>query len=192
MKTISRKGFTLIELLIVIAIIAVLAVAFLPQVLGAPSKGRDAQRLAQIQKLQQFLTAESVSGNTLPASGCLATATSAPAVLINANIGDFGGVFPTDPQGDGATAATVATGTTCKGYGYVKFTDPKKTGFSAALYVVVENVENANAICGSIVEGASSTITLTPGKYVAEGVTAPTGKTALTTGQTPCQVALIQ
>ena len=37
-----RKAFTLIELLIVIAIIAILTVAFLPGALKAPTKARDA------------------------------------------------------------------------------------------------------------------------------------------------------
>ncbi|MDX9971313.1 MAG: type II secretion system protein, partial [Candidatus Gracilibacteria bacterium] len=51
----NRKGFTLIELLIVITIIGILAVAFLPTLLGAPAKGRDTQRIADLQKLQKVM-----------------------------------------------------------------------------------------------------------------------------------------
>ncbi|MBI4234935.1 type II secretion system protein [Candidatus Peregrinibacteria bacterium] len=177
----SKKGFTLIELLIVIAIIAVLAVAFLPQVLGAPSKGRDAQRLAQMQKLQQFLTAESVSGATLPKdSACLKSdGTDDASKLIVANLSDFGGVFPKDPQ-DGSNTATGAP-EECTGYGYVKFSD-KKAGFSAAVYVAMENVENANIKCADVNEAASAVVTLKPGNSGANPANDEVG----------CYVALIQ
>lgn len=47
-KTMSRLGFTLIELLIVITIIGILAVVFLPTVLNAPAKARDAARQADV------------------------------------------------------------------------------------------------------------------------------------------------
>lgn len=179
----SKKGFTLIELLIVIAIIAVLAVAFLPQVLGAPSKGRDAQRLAQMQKLQQFLTAESVSGAGVPASSACLSAASADGnivELITKNLSDFGGVFPKDPQ-DGNNKATGAPGE-CTGYGYVKFATPKTAGFTAAFYVAMENVENANMKCSLLKADASAVVTLTPGKSGAD-----TSK-----GEVGCYVALIQ
>lgn len=189
----SKKGFTLIELLIVIAIIAVLAVAFLPQVLGAPSKGRDAQRLAQMQKLQQFLTAESVSGATLPsASACFSVAAADGNIvkLINDNIADFGGVFPKDPQ-DGSNTATGATPTACAGYGYVKL--PKASGFSALVFVAMENIENANIGCSGVKEGYTAAITLKPGGFVPSGTTpVPAGKTALAATETGCYAALIQ
>lgn len=43
-----EKAFTLVELLIVIAIIAILTLAFLPNVLRAPAKARDAIRIKQV------------------------------------------------------------------------------------------------------------------------------------------------
>ncbi|MBI2638253.1 prepilin-type N-terminal cleavage/methylation domain-containing protein [Candidatus Peregrinibacteria bacterium] len=47
-----EKGFTLVELLIVIAIIAILTVAFLPGALKAPAKARDAQRQKAVRDIQ--------------------------------------------------------------------------------------------------------------------------------------------
>lgn len=47
-----EKAFTLVELLIVIAIIAILTVAFLPGALKAPAKARDAQRQKAVRDIQ--------------------------------------------------------------------------------------------------------------------------------------------
>jgi prepilin-type N-terminal cleavage/methylation domain-containing protein len=44
----TKKGFTLMELLIVIAIIAILTVAFLPGALKAPAKARDAGKIKTV------------------------------------------------------------------------------------------------------------------------------------------------
>lgn len=51
----SKKAFTLIELLIVIAIIAILTVAFLPGALKAPAKARDAQRIKAVNDIAAVL-----------------------------------------------------------------------------------------------------------------------------------------
>ena len=156
MKSI-KKGFTLIELLIVIAIISVLAIAFLPQVLGAPSKGRDAQRLAQIQKLQQFLTAESVAGTSLPDSGCITgSADGTIGGLINSNLPDFGGIYPSDPQTDGATTGS-SPACTSGNYGYVEFTY-NDAAYSAGVFSKMENKENANILCEDIDNNADATV----------------------------------
>ena len=48
----DRRGFTLMELLIVIAIIAILAVAFVPNALKAPAKARDVVRIKRVQDVQ--------------------------------------------------------------------------------------------------------------------------------------------
>lgn len=46
-----KKAFTLIELLIVIAIIAILTVAFLPGALKAPARARDAGKVKKVQDI---------------------------------------------------------------------------------------------------------------------------------------------
>lgn len=95
-----RKGFTLIELLIVIAIIAVLAVAFLPSVLNAPAKARDAQRIEDVGKIAKFFTLQYSVKGTFPLTTYLdpvANKGTDAVKLINASLSDFGGVFPKDP-----------------------------------------------------------------------------------------------
>lgn len=63
----TKKGFTLIELLIVITIIGVLAVAFLPSLLGAPAKARDVQRMTDVNKIAAHLTSlHAKTGNIKP------------------------------------------------------------------------------------------------------------------------------
>lgn len=147
----NKKGFTLIELLIVIAIIGILAVAFLPSLLNAPAKGRDAQRLATVQKIQNFLVTQTLAGNALPDTGCVDSTKIAVdksiSKLINEKLSDFGGVFPQDPK-DGNEA--IGALNTCKdGYGYLNFAAVGKK-YSAAVYTAVENADNANVECEDI------------------------------------------
>ena len=159
----SQKGFTLIELLIVIAIIAVLAVALLPTLLGAPAKARDTQRTTQVQKISGFLLSQSLSGKSLPgdpaagASDCVDSAGAANTIgkLVSDNVADFAGTFPKDPKADNVTtgAAKVCTGQ----YGYVRY----KTGskYTAAVYAAVEILDNANIKCGDIKTTVDPTLT---------------------------------
>ena len=151
----TKKGFTLIELLIVIAIIGVLAVAFLPTLLGAPSKARDAQRLSAVQSIQSLVVSETIA-SPLPVngSGCLATDPDGDnvAAFIQANVPALGGTYPTDPSG-GITANTVDDAKKCAGFGIIVFEDT--SAYSYGVYVAVENEENANIDCGKIDPAAS-------------------------------------
>jgi len=148
MKTMEKKGFTLIELLIVIAIIGILAVAFLPSLLGAPAKGRDTQRLTSVQKVENFIVSEMLTGVTLPATGCIVDPGAVGSIgeLITNNLSSFGGVFPADPQSDNVTTGAI---TVCTGeFGYIKF--GTNTSYSAAVYAAVEEEANANILCSDI------------------------------------------
>ena len=160
MKTMEKKGFTLIELLIVIAIIGILAVAFLPSLLGAPAKGRDAQRIASVQKLENFVVSEMLTGTALPVTGCIADPGAASSIgeLITNNLAGFGGVFPGDPQSGNVTTGAI---TVCTGeYGYINFAT--NTSYSAGVYAAVEEESNANIICGDIADAAADPV-LDPG-----------------------------
>ncbi|MBP9770794.1 type II secretion system protein [Candidatus Gracilibacteria bacterium] len=156
----SQKGFTLIELLIVIAIIAVLAVALLPTLLGAPAKARDTQRTTQIQKISGFLLSQSLAGKSLPAdSACVDPAGVANTIgeLVNKNVADFAGTFPKDPKADNVTtgATPVCTGL----YGYVKFDSATAKKYTSAVYAAVEVLDNANIKCKDIKAAADPVLT---------------------------------
>ena len=89
----NRSAFTLIELLIVITIIGILAVAFLPQLLGAPSKSRDTVRIDHINTLYGLFAASDDPDNLLDGS------TWRCADQLNLDKSDFGGELPRDPGG---------------------------------------------------------------------------------------------
>lgn len=134
----NRKGFTLIELLIVIAIIGILAVAFVPTLLDAPSRGRDSQRVANLNTIRTVLLDADLRGVGLPASGC----------VDNANFGqfieEFGGTIPADPTGVGVL---VAPGNCAQGYGYLL--NPA-AGYSIGLYAKMETSGAGNASCNTL------------------------------------------
>lgn len=155
MKT--KKGFTLIELLIVIAIIGILAVAFLPTLLAAPAKGRDTARIADMQKIQKVLVNNNLEGNAYPNTGgaIVGTLTCGSGCTGGTWAGlltSFGGTLPKDP-------------TTSRSYYYV----PTPTGYSFGLWAQVEILTNGNANCNT---GTPFTITLST-SAAAVGTTVP-------------------
>ncbi len=143
----NRKGFTLIELLIVITIIGILAVAFLPTLLGAPAKGRDTQRIADLQKLQKVLVNADLEGTTAYPAGftCLDATAFGDSGAFKNYLPGLGGNVPASPS---ALAAITPGGGTnsCTNYAYLSPVGAYKFG----LYTRVENEENANTECSGL------------------------------------------
>ncbi|MEK7524535.1 MAG: prepilin-type N-terminal cleavage/methylation domain-containing protein [Patescibacteria group bacterium] len=73
----KSKGFTLIELLIVIAIIAILTVAFLPSALKAPARARDAGNVKLLNDIASAVETYKASTTAYP-STVVAGAVDAP------------------------------------------------------------------------------------------------------------------
>ncbi|MFA6278433.1 MAG: type II secretion system protein [Pedobacter sp.] len=144
----SKKGFTLIELLIVIAIIAVLAVAFSPTILGAPAKGRDTARVAALQKIQKVVVSANLDGKSYPSTGCVTTgfggATDSAYYLAA-----LGGALPVDPQTD-----NVLPTVTCKGQYYFKMNpDSPATNYKFGVYAHAENASTNTFSCADAYTG---------------------------------------
>jgi|WetSurMetagenome_2_1015567.scaffolds.fasta_scaffold174729_2 prepilin-type N-terminal cleavage/methylation domain-containing protein len=150
MKIGLKKGFTLIELLIVIAIIGILAVALLPTILGAPAKGRDTARKAQLSSISTAIEARNLEKSGYPTGiYCL---TNDLSVLTNATMLEVkalaqGGSFPIDPLGsiDYSTGPIVKTGTSCRGT-YVYGQGSGTGGKNYWLASFMELPSNANAL----------------------------------------------
>lgn len=141
----SKKGFTLIELLIVIAIIGVLAVAFLPSLLGAPAKGRDTSRIADLQKIQKVLINGNLESIQYPqASSCIDGAVAPWTAYLPA----FGGKAPLDPNGSNVNAKGMA----CADGKYAYLYQPAGVagGYTFGLYAKMETVNAGNAKCDKI------------------------------------------
>ena len=86
-------GFTLIELLIVIAIIAILTVAFLPGALRAPARARDGGRQKAVHDIQGAVEAYIAGhGGTIPPM-------SSTTHCFDSGVPASGGVAPVAPPG---------------------------------------------------------------------------------------------
>lgn len=146
----GRLGFTLIELLIVITIIGILAVVFLPSIMDAPAKSREAARKANMASIVQEVEAGRLDNKKLTQTAifqktCLTTPLPAGGLGIDNFASYFAGsVVPKDPSGD---ETWTLDGGTCKGtYLFVVYPNTDKD----KLYGVFSKVEkeaNANVLC---------------------------------------------
>lgn len=140
-KLSSRRGFTLIELLIVIAIIAILTVAFLPTLRGGQAKARDAARKSLMGNLSVSLENEVNEGRALPddlqaATGeCITSFTAGASGAATAG-SNLAGVFGRVPE---LYSAIPGAGPLCGGNGIWY----NRIGTSTQ-YVLGIQVENAN------------------------------------------------
>ena len=143
-KTMSKLGFTLIELLIVITIIGILAVVFLPTVLNAPAKARDAARKADMANIVEAVAASSLDAITVPSSGCVTD------VFTVATYTKYfgGGIIPNDPTINSSTKSGKIGKCNAEGkYTFEKYKD------SYGVFADVESSTNGNILCASIVVG---------------------------------------
>ncbi|MFA7686157.1 MAG: type II secretion system protein [Candidatus Gracilibacteria bacterium] len=133
----KKKGFTLIELLIVITIIGILAVIFLPSMLGAPAKARDVQRMADVKKIAAYALS---IGSTYPYAWINPNSVYDFSLNIKANLSYFGGKFPSDPVSTNCFDVTKPG--TCGSYLYFPYSpnSPYKFG----IFAKVENKKNGN------------------------------------------------
>ncbi|MBT3865244.1 type II secretion system protein [Candidatus Peregrinibacteria bacterium] len=159
-----KKGFTLIELLIVISIIGILAVVFLPSIMGAPEKTRDAARVADLTNVVKMIEAGRTEGVSLPAYVVWLYTNYC---IDDVNLATFapyaaGGIIPMDPDPNNELDTRHSNPVyDCKGNDSGKYMlhvfnpDPAKHkftgGYKYAIFVKLENdYEKANIPCSYV------------------------------------------
>ncbi len=160
-----RKGFTLVELLIVITIIGVLAVALVPRIIGVPSKGRDAARMADLQQVATGLELYSDSTGTYPASGTASCITKADGSGVANDLLTAGvlSTVPDDPSNSTTGSSpcySIRTWNSAKNF--LIFATVENPAAKTGLYetdpssVTINTGDNAATVLGSLTDCSSS------------------------------------
>lgn len=175
----KERAFTLVELLIVIAIIAVLTVAFLPGALKAPAKARDAGRVKTVNDIAGAV--ESYASEHLGKVPLGAT----PFCLDDvATLVSFFNVAPKDPNpvgNGGLGSCNVVGGAKKTSYYYKSFDSENKYIVGALLEVAAGG--NTDAAVGELTNAAVTIAqynvtlakTLTSGGGTSATLATPTG-----------------
>ena len=158
MRNTFKRGFTLIELLVVIAIIGILASIVLVSLNSARGKGRDGQRIANLQEMAKAI--DLVDPDTSAISGC---SNGGRADLCTGGSGTSAFNFSSYSDPSVGTAGTVCTRSSSAACQYVIFSSTlKMNDFEICSYL-----ENGISIGGAAgVAGMYSVSTTTGGSVV--------------------------